>query len=127
MPNESTGKDLQIMCWSLLHQVAPSWRNLRHKVSAVRQTVSPKVLLSSSSSFSWPLLGKLCASFPEKLPVGSQSNFTCMLMGSVRIAVQNIFDLTDDLDLSWSPLYKITLWAISRFLLDKLSPNFNTR
>ena len=44
MPNESSGKDLQIMCWSLLRQVAPSWRNLRHKVSTVRQTVSPKVL-----------------------------------------------------------------------------------
>ena len=71
MPNESSGKDLQIMCWSLLRQVAPSWRNLRHDVSTVRQTVSPKVLLSSSS-FSWPLLGKLYASFPEKLPVGSQ-------------------------------------------------------
>ena len=47
-------------------------------------------------------------------------------MGSVRTAVQNIIDLTDDLDLSRSQLYKITLWAISRFLLDKLSPNFNT-
>ena len=34
-------------------------------------------------------------------------------MGSVRIAVQNIIDLTDDLDLSRSQLYKITLWAIS--------------
>ena len=33
MPNESSGKDLQIMYWSLLRQIAPSWRNLRHKVS----------------------------------------------------------------------------------------------
>ena len=47
-------------------------------------------------------------------------------MGSVRIAVQNFIDLTVDLDLSRSQLYKITLWAISRFLLDKLLPNFNT-
>ena len=47
-------------------------------------------------------------------------------MGSVRIAVQHIIGLTDDLDLLRSQLYKITLWAISRFLLDKLSPNFNT-
>ena len=47
-------------------------------------------------------------------------------MGSVGIAVQNIMDLTDEFDLSRSQLYKITLWAISQFLLDKLSPNFNT-
>ena len=40
-------------------------------------------------------------------------------MGSVRIAVQNIIDLTDELDLSRSQLCKITFWAISRFLLDK--------
>ena len=46
-------------------------------------------------------------------------------MGSARIAVQNIIDLMDDLDLSRSQLYKITLWVISRFLLDKLSPTFN--
>ena len=32
MPNEGSGKDLQIMCWSLLRQISPSWRNLRHKV-----------------------------------------------------------------------------------------------
>ena len=47
-------------------------------------------------------------------------------MGSVQIAVQNMIDLTDDLDLSRSQLYKITFWATSWFLLDKLSPNFNT-
>ena len=33
MPNESSGKDLQITCWSLLRQISPSWRNLRHKMS----------------------------------------------------------------------------------------------
>ena len=33
MPNEGSGKDLQIMYWSLLRQISPSWRNLRHKVS----------------------------------------------------------------------------------------------
>ena len=33
MPNESSGKDLQIMYWSLLCQIAPSWRNLHQKVS----------------------------------------------------------------------------------------------
>ena len=47
-------------------------------------------------------------SFPEKLLVGSQCNFTCILMGSMRIAVQNIIDLTDDLDLSRSQLCKMT-------------------
>ena len=44
-------------------------------------------------------------------------------MGNLRIAVQNIIDLTGDLDLSRSQLYQITFWAISQFLLDKLSPN----
>ena len=48
-------------------------------------------------------------------------------MGSVRIAVQNFIDLTVDLDLLRSQLHKITLWAISRLLLDKLLPNFNTQ
>ena len=33
MPNESSRKDLQIICWSLLRQISPSWCNLRHKVS----------------------------------------------------------------------------------------------
>ena len=33
MPNKSSGKDLQITCWSLLRQISPSWRNLRHKMS----------------------------------------------------------------------------------------------
>ena len=33
MPNESSGKDLQIMYWSILRQITPSWSNLRHKVS----------------------------------------------------------------------------------------------
>ena len=33
MPNESSGKDLQITYWSLLSQITPSWCNLRHKVS----------------------------------------------------------------------------------------------
>ena len=33
MLNESSWKDLQIICWSLLCQIAPSWRDLSHKVS----------------------------------------------------------------------------------------------
>ena len=61
----------------------------------------------------------------KQLTIRFQRNFTYILMGSVRIAVQNIIDLTDDLDLSRSQLCKITFWAISRFLLDKSSPNFN--
>ena len=124
MPNESSGKDLQIIYWSLLCQIAPSWRNLHHKMS---MSVKLFPLQLFFLSFSWPLLGKLCASLPEKLPTRSQWNFTCILMGSVQIAVQNIIDFTDDLDLSRSQLYKITLWAIPQFLLDKLSSHFNTK
>ena len=40
MPNESSGKDLRIIPWSLLRQVTLSWRNLRHKVS-IRVKVFP--------------------------------------------------------------------------------------
>ena len=45
-PNESSRKDLQIMCWSLLCQISPSWCNLRHKVST-----SVKLFLLTYSSF----------------------------------------------------------------------------
>ena len=62
----------------------------------------------------------------KQLAIRFQRNFTCILMGSVRIAVQNYIDLAVDLDLSRSQICKSTFWAISRFLLDKLSPNFNT-
>ena len=62
----------------------------------------------------------------KQLAIRFQRNFTCILMGSVRIAVQTFIDLMVDLGLSRSQLYKITLWAISQFLLDKLLPNFNT-
>ena len=40
--------------------------------------------------------------------------------------IENILTFTDDLDLKRSQTCKITCWAISRFLLDKLSPAFNT-
>ena len=62
----------------------------------------------------------------KQLAIRFQRNFTCILMGSVRIAVQNFIDLVFDLDLSRSQMCKITFWAIPRFLLDKSSPNFNT-
>ena len=32
MANESSGKDLQMMYWSHLRQISPSWCNLCHKV-----------------------------------------------------------------------------------------------
>ena len=53
MPYESSGKYLQIMYWSLLRQIAPSWRNLRHKV-----LTSVKLFLFIRSFFSWPLFGQ---------------------------------------------------------------------
>ena len=82
MPNESSGKDLQIRCWSLYV------RSILHGVICVTKC-QPSVklyILSSPGHF----LAKLCASFPEKLPMGSQWNFTCMLMGRVQIAVQKL-------------------------------------
>ena len=63
----------------------------------------------------------------KQLAIRFQRNFACILMGSVRIAVQNFIDLVFDLDLSRSQMCKITFWAIPRFLLDKSSPNFKHR
>ena len=79
-------------------------------------------LVLSSSSFP----GHDLFTVSKQLAIRFQRNFACILMGSVRIAVQNFIDLMVDLDLSRSQMCKITFWAISRFLLDKSSPNFNT-
>ena len=124
MPNESSGKDLQITCWSLLRQIAPSWRNLRHKMSTSVKLFLfiLSFFLSSPGHFSVNDLFTVS----KQLAIRFQRNFACILMGSVRIAVQNFIDLVFDLDLSRSQMCKITFWAIPRFLLDKSSPNFNT-
>ena len=126
MPNESSGKDLQIMHWSLLRQITPSLRNLRHKLSTSVKLflfiLSFFLLLFSPGHFSVNDLFTVSKQLTKRF----QRNFICMLMGRVHIAVQNFIDLTVDFDLSRSQLYKITLWAISRFLLDKLLPNLNT-
>ena len=54
MPNEGSGKDLQITCWSLLRQISLSWCNLRHKVSTPVKLFLFILLLSFFLSFSWP-------------------------------------------------------------------------
>ena len=122
MPNEGSGKDLQIMCWSLLRQISPSWRNLHHKVWTSVKLFLFILLLSFFlfllATFRLPYLSNWQYDFNETWHIYSWV--------VLRIVVQDIIDLTDDLDLSRSQLYKITLWAISRFLLEKLSPNFNT-
>ena len=47
-PNESSRKDLQIIVWPLLRQVAPSWHNLRQNVSTcVKVFLSYSVFLLS--------------------------------------------------------------------------------
>ena len=122
MPNESSRKDLQIICWSLLRQFSPSWCNLRHKVSTSVKLFLLMFFFLSPGHF----LVNDYSTITEQLAIRFQRNVTCILMGSVRIAVQNFIDLTVNLDLSRSQLYKITLQAISQFLLDKLLPNFNT-
>ena len=122
MPNESSGKDLQITCWSLLRQISLSWCNLRHKVSTPVKLFLFILLLLSPGHFSVNDLFTVS----KQLAIRFQRNFACILMGSVRIAVQNFIDLVFDLDLSRSQMCKITFWAIPRFLLDKSSPNFNT-
>ena len=121
MPNEGSGKDLQIMCWSLLRQISLSWCNLRHKVSTPVKLFLFILLLSFFLSPGHDLF-----TVSKQLAIRFQRNFACILMGSVRIAVQNFIDLVFDLDLSRSQMCKITFWAIPRFLLDKSSPNFNT-
>ena len=94
MPNESSGKDLQIMYWSLLLQIAPSWRNLRHKVST-----SVKLFLFILSSSPGHFLVNDLFTVSKQLAIRFQRNFTCTLMGSVRIAVQNL--LTSRLTLTF--------------------------
>ena len=108
MPNESSGKDLQTMYWSLLRQIAPSWRNLRHKVST-----SVKLFLFILSFFLSPGHFSVNDLFTvsKQLAIRFQRNFACILMGSVRIAVQNFIDLVFDLDLSRSQMCKITFWG----------------
>ena len=89
----------------------------------VRQAFSLNVL---SSSFSWPpfrqqLLyrnGKTGYKISMKL-------HTCTWVGGGGL-IENLLTFKDDLDLSRSQPCKITSWAISRFLLDKFPPNFNT-
>ena len=125
MPNEGSGKDLQIMCWSLLRQISLSWCNLRHKVSTPVKLFLFILLLSFFLSF-FLSPGHDLFTVSKQLAIRFQQNFTRILMGSVRIAVQNYIDLAVDLDLSRSQICKSTFWAISRFLPDKLSPNFNT-
>ena len=117
MPNEGSGKDLQITCWSLLRQISPSC------VICVT-----KCQHQSNCFFLFFFLspGHDLFTVSKQLAIRFQQNFTRILMGSVRIAVQNYIDLVFDLDLSRSQMCKITFWAIPRFLLDKSSPNFNT-
>ena len=63
---ESSRKDLQIMCGHFYV------RSILHGVIYVIKCQRPSNCFSSCSSFSWPLFGEIGASFPEKLPVGSQ-------------------------------------------------------
>ena len=86
----------------------------------VRQTVSFYFLSSSPGHFSVNDLFTVS----KQLAIRFQRNFTCTLICSIRIAEKNFINLMIDLDLSRSQLYKITLWAISRFAQDKLLPNF---
>ena len=120
MPNESSGKDLQITCGHFYV------RSLLHGVICVTKCQRPSncffLFFLSPGHFSVNDLFTVS----KQLAIRFQRNFACILMGSVRIAVQNFIDLVFDLDLSRSQMCKITFWAIPRFLLDKSSPNFNT-
>ena len=66
MPNEGSGKDLQIMCWSLLRQISLSWRNLRHKVSTPVKLFLFILLLSFFLSFF--LLATICSPYLNNWP-----------------------------------------------------------
>ena len=88
MPNESSGKDLQIMYWSLYV------RSLLHGVICVTMCQRPSncfflfFFLFSPGHFSVNDLFTVS----KQLAIRFQRNFTCILMGSVRIAVQNFID-----------------------------------
>ena len=80
MPNEGSGKDLQIMCWSLLRQISLSWCNLRHKVS------TPVNCFFLFFFFLSP--GHDLFTVSKQLAIRFQQNFTRILMGSVRISAK---------------------------------------
>ena len=101
MPNESSGKDLQIMCGHCYV------RSLLHGVICVTKCQRP-----SNCFFLFFLLSFFLLFYPghdlftisKQLAKRFQRNFTCILMGSVRITVQNFIDLMVDLDLSRSQI-----------------------
>ena len=61
----------------------------------------------------------------KDLQIRLRSLYVRLLLHGVFL-LENVLNFTDDLDLSRSQPCKITFWAITRFLLDKLSPHFNT-
>ena len=103
-PNGSSGKDLQIIAWSLLHQVADSLRNLCHKVST-----SIKLFLLNQPSLLSPghLLVNNCCTITEKLTL---HNYVYLLV-SGKDQIENLLTFTDRLDLIRSQPCKITFGA----------------
>ena len=63
-------------------------------------------------------------SLQQNLALASLSNFLSIFMTSIRSAVWNLSDLTDDLAAWPWPFYTFTFWAITLLLLEKTSPNF---
>ena len=122
MPNESSGKDLQIICWSLLRQIALSWRNLRHKMSTSIKTVSfySSFFLSSPGHFSVNDLFTVS----KQLAIRFQRNFTYIHIYTwVVCGLQCKILLTSRMTLTFQGHNYVTLnfRAISRFLLDKFT------
>ena len=105
MPNVSSGKDLQIMYGHFYV------RSLLHGVICVTKCQRPSncFFLFFFLSFFLSFPGHNLFTVSKQLAIRFQRNFTCILMGNVRIAVQTFIDLMADLDLSRSQLYKITL------------------
>ena len=96
-----------------LHQVAPAWRNLHHKVSAC-----VKVFLSYSVFF--------LLSFPGHLPVDFNETSHVYSWEGGRGLIDKSLTFTVDFNISGSQPCRIICWAKSQLLLDKLSLNPNT-
>ena len=113
MPNENLGRDLQLRVMSLYVRACASQSvNLRQSVSVI-------LFLHLLMATFWSTIGT-----PYQKNWGQdfdEASHVYLVAGSDR----KYLTFTDDINLSRSQPYKITFWAISWFLLDKMSPNVN--
>ena len=101
-------------------------RSLLHGIICIKMSQPGSKHFHHVLSFSGHLLINNCSTVPEKTGNKISETSHAYLWVDIGVLIEKLLLFTDDLDLSRSQPYKITFWAISQFLLDKLSPNFKT-